>query len=352
MNTSKLPEVSIVIVNHNGKELLKTCLDSLNDLNYPKEKTEIILIDNNSKDTSVAFVKKNYKRIKIKSLKDNNYCKALNVGIKLSKGEFVAFLNNDTKVEPDWLSELINTISIDKKIGAVGSKILFFNKRINSAGMIEFPNFYVNHRGFLEEDKGQYNVKKKMGYLSGAAILFRKKCLQDVGLFDEDYIFYYDEIDYAQRMKKKWDLVYVPKSVVYHRYAATINPKSREFNYFVERGRLIFVAKYFPNRFSDAISSSHLFYKNVKVEHELLFDILPDAISKLVKTHDKKVLVKVLPEFFKQIRRITDFEKYDYLKEAIACQELLDKQSLELRKIKSRRNGFLRTVHAKIKGKK
>jgi len=330
------PLVSVIVVNYNGKKFLKNCFDSLLKVNFPEDKLELILVDNGSKDGSCNFIKKNYKNIRIIKNKENNYSKALNIGIKKSKGELIAFLNNDTTVDKNWLIALVEEILKDKSVGAVGSKILFSNGKINSAGMVEFPNFYVNHRGFNEIDKGQYNEKKFFDYLSGAAILFKKKCLEEIDVFDEDFTFYYDEIDFEFRCKHKWKLVYVPKSIVYHEFCGTMKYDSENFKYHIERSRLLFVAKHFPKRLPSAITSSHLFYKNIKKEHELLFKIVPDILKKLVKENEKEVLLDVLPELFKELRKIIDFEKYDHLKELLKenkdLKRKLSKESNELLK--------------------
>jgi len=330
---------------------LKRCFDSLFELDYPKNKLEIIMVDNKSKDGSVLLVKNNHEQVKIVKLKDNNYCKALNEGIKNSSGKFVAFLNNDTKVESRWLVELVAVISADEKIGAVGSKILFFNKRINSTGILEFPNFYINHKGFNEKDDGQYDKTQRVDCLSGASILFRRECLDDVGFFDEDFVFYYDEVDYARRCRDKWDLIFVPESVVYHEYAGTIGADSKMFKYYVERNRLLFVAKHHPEKLAAAISSSHLFYKNIQVEHELLFDIMPDVLKKLVKENEKEELQLVLPQLFKELRKIIDFEKYDYLKGLLGENKTL-KTSLKRMEVElKRKEAVLKRKDVELKKK-
>ena len=136
-----LPRVSIVIVNWNGLEFLNACLNSLNNLNYPKSKLEIILVDNNSIDGSVKFVKENFPQVRTIKLEGNNYCKSNNVGIKAAKGKYVALLNNDTIVDKNWLIELVKVIEKDKKIGGVGGKILFMDGKINSAGQKRAHNF-------------------------------------------------------------------------------------------------------------------------------------------------------------------------------------------------------------------
>ncbi|MBM3254160.1 MAG: glycosyltransferase, partial [Candidatus Omnitrophica bacterium] len=150
-----LPDVSIIIVNFNGKQYLEKCFNSLFNLNYPKSHIEVIMVDNGSSDDSIDFTKKHFSKVKIIQNDVNNYCKANNLGIKESKGEFVALINNDTRVDKNWLIELIRVITNDRKIGATGSKILFPDGKINSISHQEFPDFYWGDLGLREFDNGQ-----------------------------------------------------------------------------------------------------------------------------------------------------------------------------------------------------
>jgi GT2 family glycosyltransferase len=128
------PQVSIITVNFNGKKYLKRFFDSLFKLNYPKDKLKVIFVDNLSTDNSVAMVRKNYPQVKVISNDVNNYCKANNLGIRASATELVALVNNDTKMDKDWLMELVRVISQDRKIACVGGKILNMKGVIQNAG--------------------------------------------------------------------------------------------------------------------------------------------------------------------------------------------------------------------------
>lgn len=213
-----LPFVSIITVNYNGKKYLRKCLDSIYKLNYPKNKFEIIVVDNCSTDDSINYVRKNFPKVKIFKNDINNYCRANNLGIKVAKGKYIAILNNDTKVDQNWLIELVKVIELDKSIGVVGSKILLPDGRIQNAGHIEFPNFYWSERGFGEE-KEKYNKLEGIVSLCGAAVLYRKKSLEDTGLFDEDFVIYMEDVDMSFRLRKSgWKVVFVPNSIVYHTF--------------------------------------------------------------------------------------------------------------------------------------
>jgi hypothetical protein len=132
-----LPSVSIIVVNYNGKRFLEECFDSIFSLSYPKEKLEVILVDNGSTDGSLDLVKDKYPNVLIIQNTVNNYCKANNLGIASSKGKYVALLNNDVKVEKNWLIELIKIMERDERIGAVMGKVLFPDGKIQSTGHYE-----------------------------------------------------------------------------------------------------------------------------------------------------------------------------------------------------------------------
>lgn len=129
------PFCSVIVLNYYGEKVIETTLDSLLDINYPKSKYEIIVVDNNSKDNSreiLSRYSKDHSNIKLVFLDKNlGFSKGNNVGIRRAKGEFVALLNNDCVVYKNWLGELVKTATKDKKIFAVNSKILLYPKFIN-----------------------------------------------------------------------------------------------------------------------------------------------------------------------------------------------------------------------------
>lgn len=123
----KTPLVSILIVNYNGKYYLENCFSSLQKIDFPKNKYEIIMIDNHSTDTSTDFTKKNFPEINIIESETNlGFAGGCNLGVRSAKGKYVVFLNTDTEVDVQWLSSLMRRIESDKKIAAVNSKIYLY----------------------------------------------------------------------------------------------------------------------------------------------------------------------------------------------------------------------------------
>ncbi len=286
-------KISIIVVNYNGKQYLNDCLNSLLNIEKNDIEIEIIMVDNLSQDGSITFVKERFPEVKIIENNVNNFVNALNLCIKESKSDYIAFLNNDTKVERGWLKGLLEVVQKDKQIGAVQSKILFSEeKRINSVGVEEVEDFYFRDIGFDEQDMGQYEEVKEINYCSGGSVLFRRDCIDDVGFFDEDFIMFFEDIDYSIRCRSRgWKMFYSPKSVVYHRYHGSAS--SELCDYLCSRNRLLCLAKHFPLRLPTSIKTSHFFLKGDK---NSLYRSLIQAVKKLVEYNDTQTSINVLEE--------------------------------------------------------
>ncbi|MBN2072639.1 MAG: glycosyltransferase family 2 protein, partial [Actinobacteria bacterium] len=137
------PLVSISIVNLNGEKYLKDCLESIYSLNYPADKIEVILVDNNSSDGSVGFVRSSYPGVKIiRNNRNNGFALANNQAAKAAGGEYMAFLNNDTRVDREWLIELLRPVYGSADVVASGSKVLSMDGQ-----SIDFVGGMINFEG-------------------------------------------------------------------------------------------------------------------------------------------------------------------------------------------------------------
>jgi GT2 family glycosyltransferase/glycosyltransferase involved in cell wall biosynthesis len=251
----KLPFISVITVNYNGKHLLTDCLASLASLDYPRDKFEVILVDNGSSDGSVDFVKADYPKVRVILNDSNNYCRANNLGVKESKAEFIAFLNNDTRVDKNWLIELVKLITSDDTIGAVGSKILLMDGRIDSTGHEESSDLRWIDRGSQEEDRGQYDEAEEVSSVSNCATLFRRAAFEQAGGFDEEFNMYLEDVDISIRLRKNgWRIRFCPKSIVFHKHHGTSNDDDAEL--FSEKNRLLLAAKHRPDKLTEVIVSS------------------------------------------------------------------------------------------------
>mgnify|MGYP002565060810 CR=1 FL=1 len=120
------PIISFIIVNYNGKHLLKDCFESIKNLDYPEDRIEIILVDNGSSDGSVEYLNKKYpKVIVIKNEINEGFAKPNNDAAKIAKGKYIALINNDMRIDKNWLKDMLATLkSCDDSYACVGSRIL------------------------------------------------------------------------------------------------------------------------------------------------------------------------------------------------------------------------------------
>jgi len=219
----KYPKVSIVIVNWNGKEYLGDCLSSVFDQSYPNY--DVILVDNGSMDGSVEFVRKNYPKVKIIKLSKNyGIAKGNNIGIREAFKDkdvrYIASLATDTKVEKNWLSELVKVANTEEKIGICVPKILKMDnpKIIDHTGAVFKWKLVFRNRGRGEVDIGQYDNKLDVDGTDGTSCLLKRQMLEEIGLFDESFFINYEYHELSWRAYKRgWKAKFVPSSIVYHK---------------------------------------------------------------------------------------------------------------------------------------
>lgn len=243
-------KVSIVIPNWNGKHLLKVCLSSLKKQTF--KDMEIVVVDNGSTDGSADYIKRYFAEVKIVPL-DKNYgfAKAVNEGIKNSKGKYVVLINNDAEVEKSCLEYLIKAIKSHKKVGFVATKMLnFYNRKIiDSAGDYIDNVGHANNIGMGEKDSEKYNVPGYTFLVTGGGSIFRREVFERVGFFDEDYFAYFEDVDLCLRSQmqgfKGW---FEPKAKIYHIHKATSLRFSSFLEYLQFRNMMITIIKDFPNK--------------------------------------------------------------------------------------------------------
>lgn len=240
------PVVSVVVVNYNGRHLLEDCFRSLTQQSY--RNYEIILVDNGSKDDSISFMKEHYPNVRIVQLSSNNgFAGGTNAGIKKAKGEFILTLNNDTCVFSDFMEKLIQPMMREPAVGMCASKMISPDKKINSTGICLSRSGAAWDRGGFEQDNGQYDHEEEVfGPCAGAA-LYRKTMLDEIGLFDEDFFLYMEDVDLAFRARLAgWKCMYAPEARVIHKHGGTVGYQSDLSIYYGNRNLLWYVVKNFP----------------------------------------------------------------------------------------------------------
>lgn len=208
--------VSVIVVNRNGRLHLVSCLEQLSRQSLPDYR--IILVDNDSTDDSVSFTRLRFPEVEIVLLPKNTGFTGGNMaGLGKTDSRFVALLNNDTEVSENWLENLVRPMMEDPCVGICASKIVFTGAhRLNSAGDgITVAGVGCN-RG-LDSNPTDFEIPGRVFGACGAAVLYRREMLDEIGFLDEDFFLYDEDTDLNFRAQLAgWKCVYVPTAVVQH----------------------------------------------------------------------------------------------------------------------------------------
>ena len=243
------PIISVIIVNWNGKHLLGECLSSL--FEQTATEIEIIVVDNGSQDGSADYVQELFPQVRLVQLQKNlGFAGGNNAGLRIACGKYVALLNNDTKVDPLWLANLLREAEASPhSVGMWASKILSYDNpdTIDNVGLLLYPDGLGRGKGRLEKDNGQFDTPGEALFPSGCAGLYRKNMLDEIGFFDEEFFAYADDVDIGLRARiAGWRCTYVPSAKVYHKYSSSSSAYSPFKAFLVERNRIWILLKYFP----------------------------------------------------------------------------------------------------------
>lgn len=229
--------VSIIIVNYNGKKILENCIRSVLSNNYGC--IEIIVVDNASTDGSIENISRFLSELKIIKLERNfGPARARNDGVKIAKGKYIGFLDNDTEVDPDWIVEAIKEFENDENIGVIQCKLLL----LKEPHKIDYVGEYIGQNGFLvqraryqEEDCGQYDQNVEILAAKSAGMFIRKDVFEKIGGFDEDYFIFVEETDLGWRSwLMGYKSIFCHASVVYHLFSTTKDIVDKNTNnYFI-----------------------------------------------------------------------------------------------------------------------
>jgi GT2 family glycosyltransferase len=239
-------KVAVIIVNYNGKKYLPALLGSI--FNYKSNiEQEVFVVDNNSIDDSVDWLKKNYPQIKVlKQLINYGFAEGNNLGLTAAikaHYDYAMLLNQDTIVSNGYLEKLMAKMESDETIAAVQPAIYLYpdKGKINTLGNV------INYLGF-GYTYGHRTVKTQLrfkhpevNYCSGAACLIRIAVLKKIGLFDRDFFMYHEDLDLGWRFKLAgYKNIIEPEAVVYHQYEFS---RSIKKFYYMERNRFITIFK-------------------------------------------------------------------------------------------------------------
>jgi GT2 family glycosyltransferase len=256
--------VTIIIPTKDKIDLLRSCIESI------KEKTnyrnyDILVIDNNSREGR-TFDYLNKERINYISIptKGFNYSRIHNLAIKKIETGLILLLNNDTEIiSPNWLTAMVGTLFLDKRIGAVGARLVYGDKKIQHGGIVLSPFTAADHanKGLYYKERGYQNynlVMRNYSAVTAACVLTKKSLFEEVGGLDENNLAVaFNDVDYCLKLiKKGFRIVYNPDAILYH-----YESKSRGNDHNPEEPR------YFTNKWKELIEKDPYYNINLSLEN-------------------------------------------------------------------------------------
>ena len=279
-----MKKVAIVILNYKHAKLSFKLINQFKKINTKGIFCHIFLVDNSSPDNSYHLFSKKLSSDPQVSLfqtqQNSGYAGGVNFGLKKAiykRFDYALVINNDVKLEKNFLKNLLKSFSKNPKLAIAGPKIYFakgheyhkkrykkshLGKVIWSAGgTIDWQNIYGFNRGIDEIDREQYNkVNTNVDFISGCCLLLDLKIIKKVGLFDERYFMYLEDADLCHRVKQAgFSIAYIPSSVIWH-YNATSSQAGGDLQqYFLSRNRLLFAKKFASSRTKFALFKQSIF---------------------------------------------------------------------------------------------
>ncbi|MDX1613296.1 MAG: glycosyltransferase family 2 protein [Candidatus Promineifilaceae bacterium] len=264
-----LPSVSVIIVNWNGRRWLQTCLPYLQEQTY--DNVELVVVDNGSNDGSVDWLATHWPHIRVLALEHNTgFAKANNEGIRVSQGDYVVTLNNDTRVTATWLTELVKGVSA-ADVGMVAACIMQWQDpaRLDSAG-IEVDRAGIAWQRGWNQPVSSTTVASEVFGPSAAAALYRRAMLDQIGLFDEDFFAYYEDVDLAWRAQQAgWRCRYAPEAKVFHWHSGTAAAIPARKLYLTSRNRIWTLLKNYPSTSLWSSLAAMLLYETMGLGYQL-----------------------------------------------------------------------------------
>ncbi len=224
-------DISIIIISWNTRVILQDCLTSIykhgGDINY-----EVIVVDNCSTDDSAEMVKKDFPQVNVIENSENlGFARANNIGIRVSKGRYMCLINSDVTILDDCIGRLLLFMDERSAVGMAGPRILNPDRTVQHSCR-HFPSIWnnlcqslgLNHLfpksaffSYWIMDYWSYDSIKSVDALSGCFWIIRREALDDVGLLDEDFFIYGEDLDWCRRFHEAgWDIVFYPGAEAVH----------------------------------------------------------------------------------------------------------------------------------------
>ena len=243
------PHVITLILNTNRRDDTLACIGSLMQGDYPRH--TILVLDNASTDGSNEAIRAQFPTVEIITLTDNRgYAGNNNVGIQaaLKRGaDWVLVLNEDTTLTPDCISQMVTHGESDAKIGIVGPLVYHADEPnvIQSAGGWMNDKWQAGHLGQNEADEKQYAAPRDVAWISGCAIMVRRAVIEQVGMLDDSFFYYWEETEWCVRAGKAgWRIAIVPSAKLWHKGVKRDYKPGPNVGYYNTRNRFMLLAKH------------------------------------------------------------------------------------------------------------
>jgi GT2 family glycosyltransferase len=224
------PLASVIVPSLNGARLLPSCLDSLVRQSYAH--VEVIVADGASTDATPELLAKRYPSVRLLSLQRNlGFTGNVNAGLRAARGEVLCLLNNDAQADLDWVAACVEALALQSELGSVASKVLYADGlTLNSAGDLLGRDGAPRQRGNAQADAPEWDTPSDVFGAMGGAAAYRRTMLEDVGLLDERFFMYLEDVDLAFRAQLRgWACRYEPAARVLHVGGASGGGKLESF---------------------------------------------------------------------------------------------------------------------------
>ena len=237
-----------MVPNFNGRELLPVLLPSIMAQEF--EDFEVIVVDDASTDGSVEYLRSDWPAVHVLERANNSgFASTCNAGIRESESEFVALLNTDIELEPAWIGTLVDALDREPAAGSAGGKLLNFYDRnvIDAAGDLLIRSGIALSRGEGRVDDGRYDRPELVFAPCAGAAVYRRALFERIGLFDEDFHSYGEDVDLGLRAQLAgFRSLYVPEARAYHVRGGTTGRRNTFFLRLQRRNQIWVIAKNFP----------------------------------------------------------------------------------------------------------
>lgn len=247
-----MKRVSIITVNFNHSHVTDELLDSIRNKNGYTN-IEIIVVDNGSKENPVPHWQIKYPEATfIRSDINLGFAGGNNLGLSVATGDYLFFVNNDTEFTEGLIETLVHTLNSHPRIGVISPKLLYFDEpsMLQYAGYTDMNYFTARNSciGQFERDMGQYDLLEgPTGFAHGAAMMVTRAAIDKAGPMAENFFLYYEELDWADRIKQKGYEVWVNmKATIFHKESVSVGKKSALKEYYMNRNRILFIRRNAP----------------------------------------------------------------------------------------------------------